>query len=42
VFRTDNRSSYDGVSFALNHSFTKLFEMTAHYTLSNATTGART
>jgi len=38
VFRTDNRSRYDGVSFAVNHSFSKRFEMTAHYTLANATT----
>src|SRR5262249_49444723 len=38
VFRTDNRSRYDGLSFALNHSFSSRFEMTAHYTLANATT----
>jgi Carboxypeptidase regulatory-like domain len=38
VFRTDNRSRYDGVSLALNHSFSRRFEMTAHYTLANATT----
>jgi hypothetical protein len=38
VFRTDNRSAYDGVSIALNHSFSGRFEMTAHYTLANATT----
>ncbi len=38
VFRTDNRSRYDGASFALNHSFSNRFEMTAHYTLANATT----
>ena len=38
VFRTDNRSRYDGVSFAINHSFSKRFEMTAHYTLAKATT----
>ncbi len=38
VFRTDNRSRYDGVSFAVNHSFSNRFEMTAHYTLANATT----
>ncbi len=38
VFRTDNRSAYDGVSIALNHSFSNRFEMTAHYTLANATT----
>lgn len=38
VFRTDNRSRYDGVSFAVNHSLSKNFEMTAHYTLASATT----
>ena len=38
VFRTDNRSRYDGVAFAINHSFSKRFEMTAHYTLAKATT----
>jgi Carboxypeptidase regulatory-like domain len=38
VFRTDNRSRYDGVSFALSHSFSHRFEMTAHYTLASATT----
>jgi Carboxypeptidase regulatory-like domain len=38
VFRTDNRSRYDGVSFAINHSFSRNFEMTAHYTLASAST----
>jgi len=38
VFRTDNRSRYDGVSFALNHRFSSRFEMTAHYTLASAAT----
>ncbi|MGZ4860333.1 MAG: outer membrane beta-barrel protein [Candidatus Angelobacter sp.] len=37
VFRTDNRSSYDGVSFAISHSSRRL-DLTAHYTLANATT----
>ncbi|MGC2697391.1 MAG: carboxypeptidase regulatory-like domain-containing protein [Candidatus Angelobacter sp.] len=37
VFRTDNRSSYDGVSFAINHNSRRL-ELTAHYTLAKATT----
>ncbi|MGZ7076983.1 MAG: outer membrane beta-barrel protein [Candidatus Angelobacter sp.] len=37
VFRTDNRSSYDGVSFAISHSSSRL-DLTAHYTLANATT----
>lgn len=38
VFRTDNRSRYDGLSVALNHSFSKRFEMTAHYTWASAST----
>ena len=42
VFRTDNRSRYDGVSFALNHRFSSHFEMTAHYTLASATTWGAT
>lgn len=42
VFRTDNRSRYDGVSFAVNHRFSKRFEMTAHYTLAKATTWGAT
>jgi hypothetical protein len=37
VFRTDNRSRYDGISFAINHNSPRL-EFTAHYTLANATT----
>src|SRR5215472_6296301 len=38
LFRTDNRSRYDGVSFAVSHSFSDRFELTAHYTLASATT----
>ncbi|HWX56022.1 MAG TPA: carboxypeptidase regulatory-like domain-containing protein [Verrucomicrobiae bacterium] len=38
VFRTDNRSRYDGLAFVVNHSLSKRFEMTAHYTLAKATT----
>jgi hypothetical protein len=38
VFRTDNRSRYDGFSIQVSHKFTGRFEMTAHYTLANATT----
>lgn len=38
VFRTDNRSRYDGVSLAVNHSFSSHFELTAHYTLASAST----
>jgi hypothetical protein len=37
VFRTDNRSAYDGVSFAVSHT-SRLLDLTAHYTLANATT----
>jgi len=37
VFRTDNRSRYDGISFAVNHR-SKRLDLTAHYTLANATT----
>ena len=37
VFRTDNRSRYDGVAFAINHN-SKRLELTAHYTLAKATT----
>jgi hypothetical protein len=42
VFRTDNRSRYDGLSFAVNHSFSQRFSMTAHYTLAKATTWGAT
>ena len=38
LFRTDNRSRYDGVSFAVSHSFSDRFELTAHYTLASAST----
>jgi hypothetical protein len=37
VFRTDNRSRYDGISFAVNHR-SKRLDFTAHYALANATT----
>ncbi len=37
VYRSDNRSDYNGVSFLLSHS-AKWYEFTAHYTLSKATT----
>jgi hypothetical protein len=42
VFRTDNRSRYDGVSFAIQHSFSKRFDLSAHYTLAKATTWGAT
>ncbi|HTC95686.1 MAG TPA: carboxypeptidase regulatory-like domain-containing protein [Terriglobales bacterium] len=41
VFRTDNRSRYDGVSFVVQHN-SRWLSMTAHYTLANATTWGAT
>jgi hypothetical protein len=38
LFRTDNRSRYDGVSFLVQHRLSKRFELTAHYTLASAST----
>ncbi len=38
LFRTDNRSQYDGVSFVVQHRLSNHFELTAHYTLARATT----
>jgi len=38
VFRTDNRSRYDGVSFVIQHRFSKRFDLSAHYTLASAST----
>jgi outer membrane receptor protein involved in Fe transport len=38
VFRSGNRSSYNGLAFQIQHSFSNLFELNAHYTLSSATT----
>jgi hypothetical protein len=38
LFRTDNRSQYDGVSFTVRHRFSNHFDLTAHYTLAKATT----
>ncbi len=42
VFRTDNRSRYDGASIIVQHRFSNRFEMTAHYTLASATTWGAT
>lgn len=42
VFRSDNRSRYDALSFAVNHSLSKRFELTAHYTLAKAATWGAT
>ncbi len=38
VFRTGNRSSYNGLAFQVQHSFSKRFELNAYYTLASATT----
>lgn len=42
LFRTDNRSQYDGVSFTIQHRFSNHFDLTAHYTLAKATTWGAT
>jgi len=41
VFRTDNRSRYDGFSFVIQHN-SRWLNMTAHYTLAKATTWGAT
>src|SRR5258707_5788351 len=38
LFRTDNRSSYNGLAFQVQHSFSHRFELTANYVLAHATT----
>jgi hypothetical protein len=38
LFRSDNRSRYDGVSFGIQHRFSRRFDFSAHYTLANAAT----
>ena len=38
LFRTDNRSRYDGLAFTVQRRFSNHFELTAHYTLAKATT----
>jgi hypothetical protein len=42
LFRTDNRSRYDGVAFQIQHSFANRFELSAHYTLASAKTWGAT
>ena len=37
LFRTDNRSSYNGLAVQLQHRFSNRFELTANYVLSSAT-----
>ncbi len=38
LFRSDNRSRYDGVSFGIQHRFSSRFNLSAHYTLASAST----
>jgi len=38
LFKTDNRSSYNGISFVAQHRLVSHFEVTAHYTFARATT----
>jgi hypothetical protein len=42
LFRTDNRSIYNGLSLQLQHRFSSRFEVTANYVLSHATTWGAT
>ncbi|MGB7621840.1 MAG: TonB-dependent receptor, partial [Terriglobia bacterium] len=42
LFRTDNRSRYDGVSFMVQHRMSTRFELTAHYTFASASTWGAT
>ena len=42
LFRSDNRSRYDGLSFQIAHSFSHHFELNAHYTLASASTWGAT
>jgi hypothetical protein len=42
LFRTDNRSIYNGLAIQIQHSFSRRFELTANYVLSHATTWGAT
>jgi hypothetical protein len=42
VFRTDNRSIYNGLAVQVQHSFSNRFELTANYVLAHATTWGAT
>src|SRR5438270_321197 len=42
LFRTDNRSIYNGVALQMQHSFAQHFELTANYVLAHATTWGAT
>jgi Carboxypeptidase regulatory-like domain/TonB dependent receptor len=38
LFRSDNRSRYDGAAFGVRHRFASRFDLSAYYTLASATT----
>jgi len=38
VFRSDNRSRYDGAAFGVRHRFSNRFDLSAYYTLASAST----
>lgn len=38
LFKSDNRSSYNGIAVQVEHRFSKLFELNSYYTFSRATT----
>jgi len=42
LFRTDNRSIYNGLALQVQHRFSERFELTANYVLSHATTWGAT
>jgi len=42
LFRTDNRSIYNGLALQVQHRFSERFEVTANYVLSHATTWGAT
>ena len=42
LFRSDNRSLYDGLAVQMQHSFAHRFELTANYVLAHATTWGAT
>jgi hypothetical protein len=38
LFRSDNRSRYDGAAFGIRHRFSNCFDLSAYYTLASAST----
>ncbi len=38
LFRSDNRSRYDGAAFGIRHRFSSRFDLSAYYTLASAST----